>query len=188
MMHTKLIIAVALCMGTPAALAAQAEPAPVQMQQLQFLIGHWEGDGWRIAPDGARETFHETERVEARADGAALSIEGTGTTRADPAAAETVVHRAFGVVSFDRALQAFRWYAITSSGDHVDTRAQVGDHVLIWELAIAGAPTTRYTIRLDDRGRWFEIGEVSSDGASWQQVFEMTLAACGNGIRGQDSR
>jgi hypothetical protein len=34
----------------------------------------------------------------------------------------------------------------------------------------------RYTIRLDDKGRWFEIGERSTDGATWTKFFEMTLA------------
>jgi hypothetical protein len=33
----------------------------------------------------------------------------------------------------------------------------------------------RYTITLNDRGQWFEIGEISCDGKEWSKVFEMTL-------------
>jgi hypothetical protein len=35
--------------------------------------------------------------------------------------------------------------------------------------------SVRYTIRLDENGRWFEIGETSSDGSEWRKFFEMTL-------------
>jgi hypothetical protein len=35
----------------------------------------------------------------------------------------------------------------------------------------------RYTITRDDKGRWFEVGEVSPDGKAWRKFFEMTLEA-----------
>lgn len=35
--------------------------------------------------------------------------------------------------------------------------------------------TIRYTIVLNDKGEWFEIGERSTDGVAWTKFFEMTL-------------
>jgi hypothetical protein len=33
----------------------------------------------------------------------------------------------------------------------------------------------RFTIKLDEKGRWFEVGEVSQDGKERRKFFEMTL-------------
>jgi hypothetical protein len=33
----------------------------------------------------------------------------------------------------------------------------------------------RFTIKLDEKGRWFEVGEISQDGREWRIFFEMTL-------------
>jgi hypothetical protein len=157
-----------------AAVSAQEGPAPAEMQQLQFLVGRWRGSGWRMSADGARQAFEETEVVVPRTNGAALSLAGTGRS-ADASSFGRLVHSAFGLVSYDRNQKVFRWYAITSQGDHVDTQPTVGDRQLTWELAIPNAPRVRYTIRVNDQGQWFEIGETSSDGCSWQKIFEMTL-------------
>jgi hypothetical protein len=165
------------CAWFPGLVAAQAEPPPGQMQQLQFLIGHWHGQGWRLGSDGTRQEFMESEVVQARASGAVLSIEGTGTG-VEPSRRDLIVHSAFGTVSYDRNLNRFRWCAITSGGDHVETEPRVGDRELVWELAIPGGPTTRYTIRVNPQGQWVETGEVSSDAVVWQQVFAMTLDRC----------
>lgn len=33
----------------------------------------------------------------------------------------------------------------------------------------------RYTVKLTEKGEWFERGEMSQDGKSWRQFHEMTL-------------
>jgi hypothetical protein len=33
----------------------------------------------------------------------------------------------------------------------------------------------RFTVRLNEKGQWFEVGEFSRDGKAWQKFFEMTL-------------
>jgi hypothetical protein len=32
-----------------------------------------------------------------------------------------------------------------------------------------------YSITIDDQGVWNEVGESSTDGATWRKFFEMTL-------------
>jgi len=151
---------------------ASAHAAPPEMQDVAWLIGHWRGQGWIDGDDGQRKTFTESERVEARADGAALSIDGRGQSEG------AVVHSAFGVVAYDKNARLFRWVAVESTGDQVVTEAAVSEQRLVWTLAAGPSLTMRYTITLDERGRWFEIGERSSDGQHWQQFFEQTLERC----------
>ena len=43
-----------------------------------------------------------------------------------------------------------------------------------WAMETPGGQI-RYTITLNDAGQWFEIGEMSQDGETWRQIFEMTL-------------
>jgi hypothetical protein len=57
----------------------------------------------------------------------------------------------------------------------VDAEATVGDKSLIWSFRDPRAGQIRFTIKLDEQGRWFEIGEISMDGKGWHKFFEMTL-------------
>jgi hypothetical protein len=166
----KALFMLACALVAPCAAAAQTPPA--EMQRVAFLIGHWQGQGWIDGDDGRRQTFQQRERVEPRADGAALSIEGRGESDG------VLVHSAFGVLAYDINAEIFRWFAVESAGDQVVTEAGVSERQLIWTLAAGPSLTLRYTIRIDERGRWFEIGERSNDGQSWQQFFEQTLEKC----------
>ena len=47
---------------------------------------------------------------------------------------------------------------------------------MTWQFQLQGVGMTRYTARLDDRGQWFEVGEMSKDGVEWRKFFETTLA------------
>ena len=66
-------------------------------------------------------------------------------------------------------------YSGVSRGNYEDAEAKVSEGQLVWDMKIPQFGDVRYTIKLDDRGQWFEIGEVSRDGKTWQQFFEMTL-------------
>ena len=156
-----------------ARVAAAQDVPPAQMQDVAFLVGHWHGTGWIIV-DGQRLTFEQTEIVEPRADGAVLSIDGLGKS-ADPNNPGTVIHSAFGMVSWDRAAEVFRWYAVESSGFQTATEAEVSNEQLVWRTPGEAGTAVRYTIRLNARGQWFEIGEREQVGCGWQKFFEMTL-------------
>ena len=39
----------------------------------------------------------------------------------------------------------------------------------------AGPRQMRYTIKLNQKGQWYETGEMSMNGQAGQQFFEMTL-------------
>lgn len=110
----------------PAAFAAQA-PAPAAaaqreaMEQLDWMMGHWNGTGWiQLGPE--RHEVVQTEAIQSKLDKLVLLIEGPG--RNSPGTA--VVHSALAVVSYDERAGTFRWRAFTAEGRQTDAEAKVG--------------------------------------------------------------
>jgi hypothetical protein len=144
------------------------------MKKLDFLVGQWKGEGW-IALGGPRRKFTSTEIVQRKLDGLLLAIEGLHRGQVGGKKEEGVVHNAFALVSYDDKARRYRFQAFTSRGNYEDAEARVSPRQLVWGMKLPPVGQVRYTIKLDDRGRWFEIGEMSRDGKKWQQFFEMTL-------------
>jgi hypothetical protein len=145
------------------------------MKKIDFLVGQWRGEGWMEFAPGQRRTFKGTEVVQSKLDGLLLTIEGLHRGTVGDKGEEVVVHNAFAVVSYDAKAKRYRFQAFTSRGNSEDAEAKVSEGQLVWGMKVPQFGDVRYTIKLDDKGRWFEIGEVSRDGKTWQQFFEMTL-------------
>ncbi len=172
-----LIPTLALFCIPPASSGAQAPDVAAQraaMKKLDFLFGQWKGEGWMEFIPGQRRPFKGTENVQWKLDSILLVIDGLhrGEVGGKP---DVVVQHAFAIVSYDDKAKRYRFQGFTTRGNHEDTEAKVSDGQLIWGMKIAQFGDVRYTIKLDDKGRWFEIGEVSSDGGEWRKFFEMTL-------------
>jgi hypothetical protein len=144
------------------------------MKTLDFLLGEWKGAGW-MEFGGRRQTFKGTEVVQRKLDGLLLAIEGVHRGQVEGKSEEAVVHTAFALVSYDDKANRYRFQAFTGRGSYEDAEAKVTKGQLVWGMKIPQFGDVRYTIKLDDRGRWFEVGEVSRDGKAWQRFFEMTL-------------
>ena len=166
-----LTVAAGSSSGQPPAPAAQQEA----MKKLDFLVGQWKGEGWMEFAPGQRRTFKGTEVVQRKLDGLLLAIEGLHRGQVGGKGEEVVVHNAFGLVSYDDKAKRYRLQAFTSRGNYEDAEAKVSEGQLVWGMKVPQFGEVRYTVKLDDKGRWFEIGEVSRDGKTWQQFFEMTL-------------
>jgi len=145
------------------------------MKQLAFLVGRWEGGGW-IEMNGRRSDFKGVEVVEEKAGGTVLAVEGRHSIRSPDSADDRVIHEAFAVFSYDEAAHEFRFDSHLANGRSGTFAASVKDGVVTWSMDVPQMGTVRYTIKLDDKGRWHEIGEGSSDGNVWIQFFEMTLS------------
>jgi hypothetical protein len=142
-----------------------------EMKKLNFLVGKWKGEGWIEFGPGQRRTFTETETVESRVGGLVLVIEGLGKNKEG-----AVIHDAFAVATYDKEAKVFRWQAYRAAdGSYMNTEAQVTENTLIWGFHDARAGELRFTIKLNEKGQWFEIGEISLDGKTWYKFFEMTL-------------
>ena len=172
------ILALSLLLAAaPAAAQLPADAtasAAAQMQRLAFLHGTWRGEGVTVMGPGQEERADVLETVRPRLDGAVLLVEGLGSRGTPGTADYVVVHQALGVVSYDErrggwAMRAYR------GGGWVDADVAVGDGELVWAFDAPGAGRIRYTIRLDEQGRWHEVGERSADGREWHRFFEMRL-------------
>jgi hypothetical protein len=124
---------------------------------------------------GQRRTFKGTEVVQRKLDGLLLAVEGLHRGQVGGQGEEVVVHNAFALVSYDDKAKRYRFQAFTSRGNYEDAEAKVSDGQLVWGMKVPQFGEVRYTIKLDGKGRWVEIGEVSQDGKTWRQFFEMTL-------------
>jgi hypothetical protein len=173
----KMLVAVLILLAGPTAAFAQTESAarPSEMRKLDFLIGAWEGEGLIEFVAGQRRAAKVNESVQGKAGGSVLLIEGLGKAKTPGKDEEIVVHSAFATVWYDVSGKRFRMMAWRATGDSVDADITVGDKNLVWGFRDSRAGRIRFTIKLDEIGRWFEIGEVSADGTNWNKFFEMTL-------------
>ncbi|HWR17492.1 MAG TPA: DUF1579 family protein [Terriglobales bacterium] len=154
---------------------AQQPPstAPAQidaMKQCSFLVGEWKGEGWMAMGPGDRRTFSQMETVESKLDGLVLQIEGLGKD-----ASGKIVHHALATVAYDPESKSYRFRSYENHGRYLDTNAECNGSTLLWFMQ-AGPRKIRYTIRLNEKQQWSEIGEASPDGTSWMKFFEMTLS------------
>jgi hypothetical protein len=141
-----------------------------EMKKLDWFVGRWKGTGWiQMGPQGRHE-FTQTETIESKLDGLVLVIEGLGKAKEDG----STVHTALAFVSYDHHANKFRWHAFTPDGQ-IDTEAKVGTDTLEWSLQIPQRGQMRYTITKNEKGEWFEVGEMSQEDQTWRKFFEMTL-------------
>jgi hypothetical protein len=169
------IAAIILAVADPVSGAERQSPAePVAaLKKLEWLAGNWTGEGWIELSPGQRRSFTQTEVVQTKAGGTILTIEGQGITKAG--GTNATVLDAFTVVSFNPKENRYRWYSHTDKGYATDVELKVDDKTFQWSVEAGSFGTMRYTMTLNNKGEWFEIGEVSRDGQPWRKFFEMTL-------------
>jgi hypothetical protein len=166
----------------PVTIAAQQTPQPAppsEMKKLDFLVGQWKGEGWIEFGQGGRRTFTINESVQRKVEGMVLLIEGLGTGKMGGQGVDVPVHKAFAIVDYDAASKLFRFRAYRAGTGAIDSQPQVGENSLIWGFHDARGGDIKFTIKLNDKGQWFEIGEYSGDGKTWRKFMEMTLNRVG---------
>jgi hypothetical protein len=151
-------------------LAAQRQA----MAKLDFLRGEWRGESWTTLASGPSRRAEEAELVERKQGGLLLTIAGAQRGASAIHTGE-VVHRALAVIAYDPREKRYRLRAYAETGGYIDATAKVTAGRLDWRYRVSVDTEIRYSISLNDRGEWFEVAEVSRDGAGWAQVFEMTL-------------
>lgn len=146
-----------------------------EMKKLDFLAGEWKGEAWIQMGPGKPSHAIQTERVTPKAGGAALLIEGLGRAKKDDGTAGDVVHEAVALVRWDEQAKQYRMSTAVAGRGTAEPWLEVrGQNHLVWGLDTPQGKV-RYTITLNERGEWFEIGEHSRDGEKWMKFFEMTL-------------
>ena len=168
-----------LLLFVPAAAMAQVEASPdnqiAQMKKLDFMVGDWEGEGWIAFGPGPRSTFKSTERIRMKLGGVALLVEGHHTSTME-AEKGRVVHDALAMLTYNEATDEYDFRTQLASGRGGNYIGKImDDGTFVWGIDAPNGYKIRYTITIDDKGRWVEVGESSPDGESWQQFFEMKL-------------
>lgn len=166
------LVSLFLLAGPTAGQAPSVDAQKDAIRRLDWLVGRWTGEGRFFAGPDRTSTGAATETVQPRLDGAVLLIEGRGT--AQSGGREVPVHEALGVLSYDPERKKYLLRAYRRGGQSVDADVEVGDRRMVWGFT-APQGRVRFTIRLDEQGRWHEVGEISQDGASWRKYLEMTL-------------
>lgn len=155
-------------------LPAYSQTPTSELQKLDFLLGDWQGTGWIEMGPNQRHTVRQTEKIQLKAGGAVVQIEGLGLERIGEK--DVPVHQAFAIVSYDNEAKRFRLNAWRAGGGAIECEPELGDKRLVWGFKDArSGMQIRFTIKLDAAGRWVEIGEVSRDAQKWQQFLELTL-------------
>ncbi len=179
MLKIIVVILVCFCSSVSSVFSQEAQSVPSEhrtaMKSLDFLVGQWDGEGFIMFGPDDRRTFRQTETVERKVDGTVLVIEGLGKGKIAGKGEEVTIHSAFAVISFDKEAKVYRWQAFKADGTSFDVQPQVSDRSIVWGFKDVRAGDIRFTIKLNDRGQWVEIGELSRDGKNWFKFFEMTL-------------
>lgn len=159
-----------------AAVAAPAQGPPSsspeareKMKALEFMVGDWQGEAWSQMRPDLRETVTQRELVEWVAGGEALLVRGQGSKDG------RVVHDAVGLIVWDARNQRYTMTAYRAGSGLSAPELAVEDGGVVWGTASPGGQI-RFTMRLDEQGRWSEIGERSTDGGkTWSTFLGMTL-------------
>lgn len=149
------------------------------MEKVGWMVGTWEGSGWLAMGPTGRSEFRGRETVEARLDGLVLVVEGVHHAVGGPKDGQ-LVHHALAFISWDPQSTQYRFRTHLAEGRAGDYTGRMENGAFVWGME-SPRGTMRYTIRLDEQGRWSEIGEHSTDGATWRQVFAMELRRAGGG-------
>lgn len=158
------------CLAQPPR-APDVEGQRTAMKKLDFLVGKWSGDA-RVqrGPGEALERI-QTEDVQYKLDGLVLLIEGTGRNKSDG----KVVFRALATVSYDEQTGAYRMRAY-NDGRYVDTELKLADigKGFTWGL-VFGQIKTDYVMRINEKGEWTEVGEMSIGAQPPRKFLEFTV-------------
>lgn len=169
-----------LCTISPFFLMAQYNNGTLKqaMENLSFLEGEWAGNGWQMGQDRQKHTFTQTEDISFEADGEVLLIRGLGKNMTAEGK-EKVIHNAFAMVSFNPTDDDydFRSYVAGRGAGNFKAKLIKKNH-FEWYLE-APQSKIKYTITLNEKGQWHEIGEIAM-GENWYKIFEMTLDKVSN--------
>lgn len=147
-----------------------------EMKKLDFLVGEWKGEAWyQMGPNAKREYALQHEKVTPRAGGNVLLVEGIGRTKKEDGTAGEIVHDALAFLRWDDVAKKYRFStAVAGRGTAEPAFEVTGPNKAVWTMELPQG-TMRYTITLNEKGEWFEVGEYSRDGAKWSKFLEMTL-------------
>ncbi|HQW93762.1 MAG TPA: hypothetical protein PKY28_11715 [Ferruginibacter sp.] len=145
------------------------------MNKLSFLLGEWEGTGWRMTQTGKREYTNAFEKVTCRLDCGLFIVEGLGVKTDSVTKESKTVHDAFGIIYHDAKTNSISMRAHTKDGITETVIEFLEEKLIRWNMDIPNGGKIRFTVDFKTANKWIEIGEFSRDGLNWMKFLETTL-------------
>ena len=175
-MKTRIIIASILISFTSTLSAQEEKVHQEKMKVFNEWAGQWQGSGWMQSGPGEPKNFMVNETIQPKLDATIMMIEGIGKTKDDQTAAETTVHHALAILSYDPASSQYKFKSHLKNGRSTEAWfTVVADNKFQWGFDMPQGKV-RYSITIDPvEKKWNEFGEFSSDGTTWRKFIEMNL-------------
>jgi hypothetical protein len=141
------------------------------MQKLAFLLGKWTGEACLLQGPGQSLDLHQTEEVQYKLDGLLLTIEGVGRSKSD----NELVLQAFGTISFDDESATYHMRAF-NDGRFLESEVKLLDepNAITWGFTLGPFKSTS-VLRINDRGEWTELAELTVGTNPPKKLLELTV-------------
>lgn len=147
---------------------------PVQrqaMKKLDFLIGKWAGEARLLRGPAESVELLQTEEAQYKLDGLIVMIEGVGRTKSGG----QPLLQALGIISYDDERGTYHLRAF-NDGRFLESQVKLSDEGqgMTWGFAL-GEITTNSVLRINERGEWTEIAEISIGPQPPKKLLELTV-------------
>jgi hypothetical protein len=139
------------------------------MRSLAFLVGKWDGEARLL--HGPDQDLHQAEEVQYKLDGLILVIEGIGRKKSD---GQQVI-QALAIISFDDETGTYRMRAF-NNGRFLESELKLveEDKAINWGFAL-GEIKTNSVLRINDKGEWTELAEITIGSQPPKKLLELTV-------------
>jgi hypothetical protein len=141
------------------------------MQKLAFLTGKWAGQARLLRAPNEFVELVQTEEAQYKLEGLILVIEGVGRTASN---AQPLL-QAFGIISCDDESGKY-WMRAFNDGRFLETEVKLSEHEkgMTWGFTL-GEIKTKSVLRINERGEWTELGEISIGSQPPKKFLELTV-------------
>jgi len=148
------------------------------MKSIEFLHGKWSGRGWVMTREGRKESTI-TENFQPKLGGRIAVVDGFGASKDPRTGAEIPTHQAYGIFSYDPESDRIRFSNNRGkTGAEGAPDLEISGKTIVWGFDVPESGSKiKFTIRVDEKGIWREVGEFSRDqGKTWMKFMEMELS------------
>lgn len=141
------------------------------MKKLGFLAGKWVGEARLLRGPGEPIVLAQAEEAQFKLNGLILEIEGIGRTKSD----NKPVLQSLGIISFDDETGTYHMRAF-NDGRFLETDVKLLEDgkSLTWGFAL-GSIRTNSLMRINEKGEWTELTEISIDAQPTKKLMELTV-------------
>jgi len=144
----------------------------MEMAKLGFLVGKWSGDARLLRRPGEPLELIQTEEAHYKLDGLILMIEGIGRNKS----AGKVELQALAIISYDDEAGAYHMRAY-NNGRYMETELKLAENGkgIAWGFVL-GETKTSSVLRINDKGEWTELGELTTGSQPPRKFCELTVS------------